>query len=56
MLITIADARALAAVLTTGANLAEQAGQTDFDLTDTLAEQATEALAGAKQAIDQASQ
>lgn len=56
MNITIQDARALAAALTTGANVAEKAGQTDFDLTGTLAEQATEALAGAKQAIDQASQ
>ena len=56
MKIAVDDARALAATLTAGADQAEQAGQPDFDLTSTLAEQATEALAGAKQAIDQASQ
>ena len=56
MLIAITDARALAAALTAGADQAEQAGQLSFDLTSTLAEQATQALAGAKAAIDQAAQ
>jgi hypothetical protein len=56
MKIKIADARAMAATLTAGASQAEQAGQPDFDLTSALEEQAAQALAGAKQAIDQASQ
>jgi|HubBroStandDraft_5_1064220.scaffolds.fasta_scaffold420482_2 hypothetical protein len=56
MKIAIADARALAASLIAGAAVAEQAGKQDFDLTSTLEEQAAQALAGAKEAIDQASQ
>lgn len=44
MMISIEDARAFAEVLTSGADKAEKAGQTEFDLTGSLSASAKEAL------------
>jgi hypothetical protein len=54
MRITIANARALAASLTSAANAAESVGATDFDLLDTLAAVDDDARAQLAAAIAQA--
>lgn len=54
MKITNADARALAGALNAGADKAEAAGQTDFDLISSVQEAASESLAELAAAIKNA--
>jgi hypothetical protein len=52
--ISVADARSFAALLTSGADAAEAAGQTEFDLTGAAEAQFQSALSEAQAAINAA--
>lgn len=52
--ISVTDARSFATLLTNGANAAEHAGETDFDITDAVEEKFAEAKAAAQAAVDAA--
>ena len=52
--ISVADARSFAALLTAGADKAEAAGQTEFDLTSAAEAQYQSALAEAQAAVNDA--
>lgn len=52
--ISVADARSFAALLTSGADAAQAAGQTEFDLTDAVEAKYQSALAEAQAAVNAA--
>lgn len=54
--ISVVDARAFAAVLTAGADEAEKAGQSEFDLSDAASAAQNEGLAELSAALDAAKQ